>query len=184
MATESHAAGDAAAHGSGGMPQLDFSTWAAQIFWAAIAIFVLYKVLTNSILPKISATLEDRHNVIADDLDSAAELKRQAEEAEAAHNAALATAKADANKIIAEAQGEIDAELAAASAEADAEISARTAESEARINAIREEAKSNAQFIAADTAQALLDKLAPGVADKSAIDAAVNRALASSGVAK
>lgn len=177
-------AGDAAAQSSGGMPQLDFSTWASQIFWTALALFILYKVLNGSIMPKISGALEDRHNAIADDLDKAAELKKQAEDAEAAHAAALASAKADANKIIAETQAEIDAELAAASAEAEAEIAARTAESEARIGEVRATAATNAKAIATDTAQAIIDKLAPGLADKSSIEAAVARALSASGVAK
>jgi len=94
-------AGDAAAQSSGGMPQLDFSTWASQIFWTALALFILYKVLNGSILPKISGALEDRHNAIA-----------------------------------------------------------------------------------TDTAQAIINKLAPGLADKSSIEAAVARALSASGVAK
>ncbi len=169
---------------SGGMPQLDFSTWASQIFWTAVALFVLYKILNGSILPKISGALEDRHNAIADDLDKAAELKRQAEDAEAAHTAALATAKADANKIVAEAQSEIDAEFATASAEADAEIAARTAESEVRINEVRAEAQSNAKSIATDTAQAIIEKLAPGLSDKSTVEAAVSRALSATGGTK
>ena len=65
MATEStgQAAGEAAAH-SGGMPQLDFSSWPSQIFWTALALFILYKVLNGSILPKISGALEDRHNCL------------------------------------------------------------------------------------------------------------------------
>ena len=50
MATEStgQAAGEAAAQ-SGGMPQLDFSSWPSQIFWTALALFILYKVLNGSI---------------------------------------------------------------------------------------------------------------------------------------
>lgn len=176
-------AGEAAEHG-GGMPQLDFSTWASQIFWTAIALFILYRVLTGTILPRISNALEDRHNAIVGDLDRAAELKEKAEQAEAAHAEALSTARANAQKIVAETQSEIDAELAAASAEAEAEIAARTAESETRINAVRAEAATSAKQIASETARAIVAKFAPGLADNSAIDAAVDRALTASGVAK
>ena len=174
---------DVAEHG-GGMPQLDFTTWASQIFWTALALFVLYKILNGSILPKISGALEDRHNAIADDLDRAADLKQQAEAAETAHADALAKARGNAQKIVAETQAEIDAELAAASAKADAEIEARAAESEVRINAVRAESASNAKAIASETAQAIVEKLAPGLADKGAIDAAVTRVLAASGGTK
>ena len=188
MATETTGQAEGAAHAaaehSGGMPQLDGSTWASQIFWTALALFILYKVLTKTIMPRISGALEDRHNAIADDLDRAAELKKQAEDATAAHAEALATARANAQKIVAENQETIDAELAAATHEADAEIAARTAESEVRIGEARAEAASSAKSIASDTAQAIVDKLVPGLADKGTIDAAVDRALAASGVSK
>ena len=185
MATEStgQAAGEAAAQ-SGGMPQLDFSSWPSQIFWTALALFILYKVLNGSILPKISGALEDRHNAIADDLDRAAELKKQAEAATTTHAEALAAARAKAQAIVAENQETIDAELAQATAEADAEIAARTAESEVRIGEVRAEAATSAKAIATETAQAIVDKLVPGLGDSGAIDTAVTRALAASGVSK
>lgn len=172
------------AESGGGMPQLDFTTWASQIFWTAVALFILHRVLTKSILPRISEALEDRHNAIADDLDRAADLKKQAEDAEATHKEALAKARANAQKIVAETQAEIDAELAAAAAEADAEIASRTTESEQRIATVRAEAASNAKSIATETAQAIIEKLAPGLADSAAIDRAVENALTSTGVSK
>jgi len=188
MATETtgqaEGAAQAVAEHSGGMPQLDGSTWASQIFWTALALFILYKVLTKTILPRISGALEDRHNAIADDLDAAAELKKQAETATAAHADALAAARAKAQVIVAENQETIDAELAAATATAEADIAARTAESEVRIGEVRAEAASSAKAIASETAQAIVDKLVPGLADRSTVDAAVERALAASGVSK
>ncbi|MCL4143948.1 UNVERIFIED_CONTAM: hypothetical protein GTU68_015286 [Idotea baltica] len=162
------------------MPQLDATTWLSQIFWTAIALFILYKVLTKTILPRISDSLEDRHNAIAEDLDKAAELKNQAENAEAAYKQAMADARANAQKIAAETQAEIDAELATASAEADAEIAARTSESEARISEVRAQAAGNAKEIASEAAAAIIEKFAPGLADSKAITAAVEKALGAS----
>lgn len=173
-----------AAHGGGGMPQLDGSTWASQIFWTAIALFLLYRILVKTILPRISGALEDRHNAIADDLDRAAELKQKAEEAEVAYKQALADARANAQGIAAEAQAEIDEKLAKASAEADAEIAAKTAESEKRIGEIRAEAAGSAKDIALDAAKAIVDKLVPGSVDEAALASAVGKALQSTGVSK
>jgi len=189
MATEtdtSHAEGavEAVAHGAehgSGMPQLDGSTWVSQIFWTALALFLLHRILVRTILPRISGALEDRHNAIADDLDRAAELKQKAEDAETTYTKALADARANAQKIAAETQSEIDAELAAASAEADAEIAAKTAESEKRIAEVRAEAAGSAKEIALDAAKAIVAKLVPGAVDDAALSSAVDDALKSSG---
>ena len=180
MATETDvavAAGEVAEHG-GGMPQLDGSTWASQIFWTAVALFVLHRILTRTVLPKIGGALEDRHNAIADDLDRAAELKQRAEDAKATYQQGLADARSEANRIAAKNQAEIDAELAQAEAEAEAEIAARTAESEERIDAIRAEAEGQARDIATEAARAIVEKFAPGAVDDARLKAAVDDALA------
>ncbi len=165
-----------------GMPQLDFDTWASQIFWAALALILLYQILAKKIMPRIAGALEDRHHAIADDLDSAAALKVRAEEAQGSYQKALADAKARANEIAEKNRADLNAQIEEANAKAEAEISARTAEGEERINAIRAEATANAREVAGETARAIVDKLAPGSADPSAISAAVERALAARGM--
>lgn len=166
-----------------GMPQLDFDTWASQIFWAALALILLYQILAKKIMPRIAGALEDRHHAIADDLDSASALKAKAEEAQGTYQKALSDAKARAHEIAEKNRAELNAQMEEANAKAEAEIAARTAEGEERINAIRAEAASNAREVAGETAKAIVEKLAPGSADPSAISAAVERALAARGMA-
>jgi F-type H+-transporting ATPase subunit b len=166
MATE-HGAGAAP-----GMPQLDTSTFANQIFWLLIALVAIYWILTRIALPRIEAILTERKGTITNDLLAAEELKGKARAAEAAYNEALAQARAEAQRIVAEARAAIDAELAAATARADAEIAARTAESEARIAAIRASAVESVTLVARDTAEAIVLALG-GAADGAMIDAAV-----------
>ncbi len=176
---------DAAAHGGEqavGMPQLDFDTWASQIFWAALALVLLYQILAKKIMPRIAGALEDRHHAIAGDLDSASTLKAKAEEAQGAYQKALSDAKARAHEIAEKNRAELNVQIAEANEKAEAEIAARTAEGEERIAAIRAEATANAREVAGETAKAIVDKLAPGSADPSAISAAVERALAERGM--
>jgi len=98
MAEEKLNAADAAA---GGMPQFDFSTFASQVTWLAITFGILYLILSIMILPKIGNTISNRHNRIADDLDTASRMQREAEieseimaaDAEAAAQALKAEAK-------------------------------------------------------------------------------------------
>ena len=176
LAAAASAAGEAAEK-SGGLPQLDTTTFASQIFWLIVAVGVLYWLMSKIALPRIASVLEERADAIADDLDKAEEFKRKAEEAEAAYDQALIDARAKAQAIAAETRAEIQAEVDAAIAKADAEIAARAAEGEKRIAEIRENAMASVTEVAGDTAVAVVDAVMPGIADADAVKSAVNAEL-------
>jgi F-type H+-transporting ATPase subunit b len=155
-----------------GMPHLDTTTYANQIFWLLIALVAIYWILTRIALPRIEAVLTERRGTITNDLLAAEELKGKARAAEAAYNEALARARAEAQRIVAETRAAIDADLAAATARAEAEIAARAAISEARIAEIRAAAVASVTLVATDTAEALVAALG-GAADRAAVEAAV-----------
>ncbi|MCV3271797.1 F0F1 ATP synthase subunit B' [Roseobacter sinensis] len=170
MATETPGA-DAAS--SGGMPQLDFSTWGNQIFWLVLTLIVIYFVLARIALPRIAAILAERQGTITSDLAAAEDLKAKAEEAEAAYEKALIDARAEAHRIVAEAKAEIQGDLDAAIAKADAEIAAKAAESEKAIAEIRAGALEAVKEVAGETAQEIVAAMG-GQADASAIATAVD----------
>jgi len=180
MATSSdavQAAGASAEHASGGLPQLDFTTFPSQIFWLAVTCIVLFQLMNKIALPRIASVLEERADAIADDLDRAEEFKRMASEAEEAYNQALADARAKAQGIAAETRAEIQKQVDAEMAKADAEISARTAESEKRIREIRDSAKAAVSEVANDTAVAVIEAVMPDALDAKAVKAAVQARL-------
>lgn len=170
MATETHSV-DAAS--SGGMPQLDFSTWGNQIFWLVLTLIVIYFVLSRVALPRIAAILAERQGTITSDLAAAEDLKAKAQEAEAAYEKALVDARAEAHRIVAEAKAEIQGDLDAAVAKADAEIAAKSAESEKAIAEIRAGAMEAVKDVATETAQEIVSAMG-GKADAKAITAAVD----------
>lgn len=173
MATETtHAAGEAAASAPG-MPQLDFSTWANQIFWLMVTLVVIYFVLSRIALPRIGAVLAERQGTITNDIAKAEELKQKAVEAEEAYNKALADARLEANNIVAETKAEIQKDLDAATAKADAEIAAKAAEGEKAIAAIRANALDSVKVVAKDTAKELITAMG-GKADAKTVTAAIN----------
>ncbi len=180
MATTPEAASEAAGHAaeaSGGLPQLDFSTFPSQIFWLAVTCIVLFHLMNKVALPRIAEVLEERADAIADDLDRAEEFKRKAAEAEAAYQQALMDARAKAQGIAAETRAAIQKDVDAALAKADAEISARTAESEKRIREIRDSAKAAVAEVATDTAGAVIEAVMPDTMDAAAVKAAVQARL-------
>ncbi len=174
MATETQGA-DAAASAPG-MPQLDFSTWANQIFWLVITLVVIYMVLTKIALPRIAGILAERQGTITNDIAAAEDFKAKAQEAEAAYDKALIDARAEAHRIVAEAKAEIQSDLDAAIEKADAEISAKAAESEKAIAEIRAGAAEAVQQVAEDTAAEIIAAMG-GKADAKAVSAAVDAQL-------
>lgn len=168
-ATGAHGAADA---GGAGMPQLEFSTFPNQIFYLLLALVVIYFLLSRIALPRIAAVMAERQGTITNDLAAAEDLKRQAAEAEAAYEKALADARAEAQEIAAKTRAEIQADLDEALAQADAQIAEKTAESEARIVDIRAGAEQSVEDVARETAAEIVSALG-GSAKPDAVASAV-----------
>lgn len=157
---------------TGGMPQLDFSTWANQIFWLVLALIAIYLILSRVALPRIAAILAERQGTISNDIAAAEDLSAKAVDAEAAYDKALVDARAEAQRIIAEAKSDMQADLDAAIAKADAQIAAKSAESEAAIAEIRAGAVTSVKAVAKDTVKEIVAAMG-GKADAKTITAAV-----------
>ncbi|MCK0167929.1 F0F1 ATP synthase subunit B' [Jannaschia sp. S6380] len=159
-----------------GMPQLCDAWFANQIFWLVVALVAIYLILTRIALPRVGAVLAERSGTISNDLAAAEDLKRQATEAEAAYDKALADARAEAQRISGEARASIKEDLDAAIARADEQIAAKSAESEGRIAEIRAGATASVSEVARDVASEIVRALG-GNPDQAAIDAAVDARL-------
>ncbi|MDO8983373.1 F0F1 ATP synthase subunit B' [Cypionkella sp.] len=166
------------AHGAAkaGMPQLDPTHFANQIFWLVVTLLVIFFVLKLVALPRIAGTLAIRRGTIINDLAAAEELKQKVFAAEQAYNDALVSARAEAGKIVTAAKADIQADLNKAIAKADAQIAAKATESAGRIDEIRAGAQAAISEVAKDTAKELVSALG-GTADARSITAAVTARL-------
>jgi F-type H+-transporting ATPase subunit b len=188
MADTTEAAAEGAAHAAGaaeslgevnleaaeaGMPQLDIAMYPNLIFWLVVSLLLLYFILTRVALPRISSVLAERSDAVSNDLEQAQLLKRRAEEAEAAYNAALAKARDEAHKIAADTKAEINRELSTLMAKADAEIAVKSAESEGRIAEIRDSAVKSVEEVASETAREIVAAFLPGGAGDVDVSAAI-----------
>ena len=61
------------------MPQLDFSTFVSQLFWLFLSLSFLYLILSRVALPRISDVIEERKDIIAQDIDKAKALSSDAD---------------------------------------------------------------------------------------------------------
>lgn len=157
-----------------GLPQLCFEWFPNQIFWLGVALATIFLLLSRVALPRIAAILADRRDAKANDLAAAEELKRKAEEAEAAYEKALSDAREQAQKIAAATKAEIHADVDEATKVADAEIAAKTAESEKAIAAIRDGAVASIREVASAAAGDIVAALG-GKADDKALAAAIDQ---------
>jgi F-type H+-transporting ATPase subunit b len=177
-ATGEHAA--EGGHGSGGLPQLDAKTFPSQIFWLIVAFATLLYLLTKRALPRVSEILEARQERIAADLDRAAALRADAEEALQRHQAVVAEAQAKAAAEIKATQERIAAEIAQHQAQIDADLNRKLDDAEARIGAARDAALAQIQGVAVEVAQTAVERLAglklPEAEVKAALDQVMREA--------
>ena len=162
--TSTEHAGDA--HGAKpGLPQLDTTTFASQLFWLVISFAVLYVVIA------------DRANRIKTDLDTAAQAKRDSEAAMAGYDKALADARAKALKSSDEMRNAVQAEINAKNDAASKQLAADTAKAEARIGEMRKSAMARVGDVAKETAAEVVAKLTGQAANPADLEAAVSAAL-------
>lgn len=153
-------AAEAAHEGSGGLPQLDPGSYPSQIFWLVVFFALLYYLLTRRGLPRLSEILEARQDRIAADLDRAARLREEAEEALRRYEAMLAEAHERAYALRREAEERLTAEYAARQAAFDRELQARIGEAEKRIEEAVTKALAGLRDVAAELVQAAVERLA------------------------
>ena len=158
-------------------PAFDATYFPSQLFWLTITFAALYFVLSQMILPRLAGNLERRSDTIADDLDEAARLNEQAEEAKQALEVSLADARSRARETAAKAEAKMADEIAAESRKVDQQIEQKLAAAEAHLTELRNDAMSNVESIASDTTQVILSRLGLSGTSEKDIASAVGRAL-------
>lgn len=159
------------------MPQMDVTTYTSQIVWLVITFAVLFFVMSKVIVPKISATLEARKKRLDDNIDQAAEFKKQAEAAIEAYDKKLAAARDQAHAAIAEVRDAAAAERTAREAELGKALAARISEAEATIAKAKDDAIANLRDTAVDVAQAVAERISGEAPDPAKVGQAVDNAL-------
>lgn len=151
--------GHAEEHSSSGMPQLNAADWAPQIVWLTITFVFLYVMMARVALPRIATVLEERRDKIADDLDKAAQLKKETDQAIEAYEAALAEARGKATAIATENRTKLNKEMEQLRANMEADLSAKASEAEAQISAAKTAAMANVRGVAIEVTQQIVQQI-------------------------
>ena len=168
------------AHGAekvdGVFPAFDATYFPSQIFWLIVTFGALYFILSRMILPRLGANLERRSDTIADDLDEAARLNEQAEDAQQALEVNLAKARTGARATVQQAEAKMAEEIAAETRKVDEQLEQKLDAAEARIAELRRQAMSNVEAVATDATEAILQRLGMTLT-KPEIEQAVSEAV-------
>jgi F-type H+-transporting ATPase subunit b len=169
---EAHTVEDAA-HGGGAFPPFEPEYYPSQLLWLAITFGLFYLFLKRVVMPRIGTILEVRRDRIAQDLDHAARMKDEADEAIAAYEQELAEAKSKANEIGQQARDAAKADAEAERRRVEADLEVKLEDAETRIASIKQSALKDVGTIAEETAAVIVQELVGGKPDKAAVSAAV-----------
>jgi len=149
VALPAWAAGDG---GSGGLPQLDLTTWPTQIFWLIVSFAFAYVLMWRIVTPRIASVLEERHARLDDDMQRARTAADEAEEMRLSYEKQLSDARANASEktraTLAEAQAEADRK----NAEVAKKLATKISKAESRILDAKATALKELDDIAAESA--------------------------------
>ncbi len=148
-----------AEHQSGGMPQLDASTYATQILWLVLCFIALYYLLKTKALPRVADILEARQERISNDLDRAAALRADADAAYEEYEKVVAAAQAKAQGEIKATRDTMLADIAGRTAALDRELAQRITDAEKAVAAARDKALGELEAVAIEAAQAATERL-------------------------
>ncbi len=163
-------------HGSGVFPPFDSSTFASQLLWLAITFGIFYLIMARVIVPRIGSILETRHDRIAQDLDEASRLKKEADDAISTYEKELADARSKGNAIANEAREAAKAKAEAERQKIEESLNGKIAAAETRIAGIKDKALADVGAIAEETASAVVEQLLGSKTTKAEISAAVKAA--------
>lgn len=166
----------AAEGGGGGMPQLNFHTFAPQVVWLVITFVVLYFVMSKLAIPAIGGTLEKRQAKIQGDLDAAEKASEETRALVEAYEKRLAEAREEARRLQ---RDRAEADAVAATARLDElarRLGGRIDEAEKRIADQRAQVMQGIEQMAGDIAADVYAKLSGQSADRGALGAKVTAA--------
>ena len=153
------------------MPQLDFSTFLPQIFWLFISRSFLYIVLSRYALPRVSDVIEERKDIIAQDIDSAKEYSEESEKAIEELNLKLSEAKTSSQNLINKSIQDIKEDSEIKKSSLIKEINNEISEAEGEIKEKKETALAEISSISESLAIEMLESLSVGEIDKGKIAA-------------
>jgi F-type H+-transporting ATPase subunit b len=159
------------------MPQLDFTTFAPQLFWLLVTFAVLYGLMRWVAVPRVGRVIDARRDKLEGDLNRAGRLRDEAEGVLAEYQKTLAAARSEAQAALRETTDRLAAEGAARQRDLAEALTQQIEAAEKRIAAMKDEALAEIRGIAVEVGGAVVEKLIGAPADRARLAAAVDTAV-------
>ena len=159
---------------SGGMPQLNPEFWISQIFWLTITFGILFVVLSQLILPKISANLETRKSQILENIEAADKKRKESEIKIKEYDEIVKQSKNEAKNYFNQAKIKIIKDINAKKEILDKEILEEIKKAETEIQSLKNKAPDKINKIATETSTDLVKQLIGVEVNNSSISAIVD----------
>jgi len=158
LASQAYAAGDAAQK-SGGLPQLDPSSFPTQIFWLIVIFTGLYVFYSRKSIPEISRVVDNRKERIQNDLDSAGKIREEVEAVQAAYEEKLHEARGKSSGLYKDAENAIKKNAEEAQKTFQDKSSSEISTTEQRLNNALDAAMEDMNSLAAEVAIEAAEKI-------------------------
>ena len=156
-----------------GMPQLDPTYWASQIFWLILVFTILYISIAKFYLPKIKDNLDNRENKIKEDLDSANRFKELSESKLNEYEKILENSKKEVIKIHLESKNKLDKDIQIKKDVMEKEIEIEINKAQKEINELKKNSITDIQNISKELASNIIENISGDKLNESSIKATV-----------
>ena len=160
-----------------GMPQLDPTYWASQVFWLAIIFSSIYFLIAKIFIPKIKSNIDMREDKIRKDLEEAKNFKEEAEKKLKNYQDLIQVAKNDAKKIISESRIKLNEDIQTKKDEIQKKIDQETKDADNEIKKFKSDSLKKVGSISEEMVSEVIKDIFGEELNKSSIKAAVSETL-------
>ena len=156
-----------------GMPQLDPTYWASQVFWLAIIFSSIYFLIAKIFIPKIKGNIDAREDKIRKDLEEASRLKEEADKKLKIYNSLIEEAKMNAKKIISDNRKKLNEDIQEKKIQLEKEIQKETSDAEKEIQKFKINASTKITTVSEEIVSNIIKDIFGEDLNKSSIKATV-----------
>ena len=160
-----------------GMPQLDPTSWASQVFWLTLVFSAIYFLVAKIFVPKIKGNIDSRENQIRKDIDEANSLKEEADKKLIKYNNLIDEAKFEAKKILSEGRKKIFEEIELKKEQVEKDIQKETLGATKEIEKFKINSLNKANIISEEIVSDIVKSIFKEDLNKSSIKATVSEVM-------
>ena len=160
-----------------GMPQLDPTYWASQVFWLTIIFSAIYLLIAKIFVPKIKGNIDARESQIRKDIDEANSLKEEADKKLKKYNNLIDEAKLEAKKILADGRKKINEDIESKKEQVEKDIQKETLSATKEIEKFKINSLSKVNIISEEIVSDIIKDIFKEDLNKNSIKATVSEVM-------